>query len=1376
MSVEPFRSVLAGLGLDPTPREVAEILWLATRLPAAPSTAAADVSEPDSPQPPAAETADDTLPQPPEEKPAPVATPEVPVYAPAPAPAPGDANRPAAKPVRLAADPLLPRQLELLRALRPLKRRVPSSRVAEFDEEATLESMAQRSVRHRKGTLLPVLRPSAERWLDAVLVVDGHPTGLLLWSPLAREVHRLLIQLGAFRDVRLRYLHTRPDGSPGLSALPAPRPDRIRGTSEIHAPAGRRLVLVLTDGVAPGWQNPAVREALRQWAATGPLVVLQALPERLWSRTALPAVPARLRRAPHSAANTDLVYSGRRRGKRELPAGSIPVPVLELSPQWLKPWAQLVAGAGSPVTDAAVTLLAAEPGPAPAVTDARSPERRLQDFHATATPQAFRLLACLSAVPLTVAIMRVVQAAMLPGTPPTVLAEVLFSGLITPTATDGPTAPADAPHDFLPGVRAALLESLRAHEVDQILREVARFVERGGAVAGRVSGLLPDPTGDAELSADGLPWALLREEALLRAGLTVPPMDRAPSSTADHAEHAGHADRTVRAVPTDPAVRGADNPYRLSGIITIADFSDVHLGIDADGNRAVVKTQPRYTELGPAVFHALLRVEAEALRRMAGRFAPPLLGIDPDAEPTWLAMGYVTSVTGRAAPNLIHGPWSGNGPADDFHALSLLARRLAEALDRAHTAGIVHGNLSPHAVLVVPDTVVLISWVYAQFDGRPHPFPQYRERATGYQTPEGYPQDAPLDPSFDIYGLGAILLREATRDSVLSPYPRALSRLPSHLGGLRTLIGRCLDPDPRQRPTARQIIDELGELAASREAEWTEAPAGRRGSWQRLVAMPGLGGLQRFLERLRAETEAAEELRALGLPGAVDRVNPHLVFIGNPSTEMTTAAALVGVFCRDLGLLSRGHVVQARGSDLVGHHVGATAILMDDILEHAVGGVLFINEAHELLSQTGQFDGEATSALLGAMETEPRRTVVILAGSPERMRDLLAADQGFARRFPPENIMEFPDLDTDTLMTTLEGRIEERGLRLDEEAEERLRLAVAAMLRMNSEDFANASDTPDLADAVIQRWVYRVGASVEESVTVGDIPDDYGVHLPHPEPDPSALLAELARYVGMQPVREVLEDLTVAVRVRQALDDSGVTPPHMVFTGPPGTGKSTVARLVGRLFHDLGLLRGRHCVEVTRADLVAPHVGQTAQRVQHVVRNALDGVLFIDEAYSLGPPREGEGGFGAEAIDALVREMENRRGRLCVIVAGRPREMDAFMAANPGLASRFGTHVSFPDHDTEDLVEILRRMAAERGYVLAPGVPPRAAAWLDAVRLANPSGFENARTVRRLLDLMETYKAPRHHRAPPVDPSLPSRAEFLPEDVPEPPPTWPSPG
>lgn len=229
------------------------------------------------------------------------------------------------------------------------------------------------------------------------------------------------------------------------------------------------------------------------------------------------------------------------------------------------------------------------------------------------------------------------------------------------------------------------------------------------------------------------------------------------------------------------------------------------------------------------------------------------------------------------------------------------------------------------------------------------------------------------------------------------------------------------------------------------------------------------------------------------------------------------------------------------------------------------------------------------------------------------------------------------------------------------------------------------------------------------------------------------VLRELDSLVGLRPVKELVRELRAYVEIQQRRQALGLwNAPmalHMVFVGHPGTGKTTVARLISRLFYELGVLQKGHLIEAERADLVGEYIGHTAQRTREVIQRALGGVLFIDEAYSLA--RGGEKDFGKEAIDHLVKGMEDHRNQLLVILAGYPSEMEFFLDCNPGLRSRFPLKVEFPDYTASELMEIADRLCREREYVLSESARRRLRVMLASRGDRLPG---NGRDIRNLVE------------------------------------------
>jgi len=267
------------------------------------------------------------------------------------------------------------------------------------------------------------------------------------------------------------------------------------------------------------------------------------------------------------------------------------------------------------------------------------------------------------------------------------------------------------------------------------------------------------------------------------------------------------------------------------------------------------------------------------------------------------------------------------------------------------------------------------------------------------------------------------------------------------------------------------------------------------------------------------------------------------------------------------------------------------------------------------------------------------------------------------------------------------------------------------------------------------RLTRALGSEAEED----ELDDDVAI----PEVEIGDPQAELAALVGLAPVKEQVRRLVAEAKADRMRAEAGMPERgrsrHMVFTGNPGTAKTTVARLLARLYAQLGTLSNGHLVEASRVDLVGQYIGQTSPKVRKVFDKASGGVLFIDEAYAL-IPQDSHRDFGVEAVSTLLKLMEDRRDEGVVIVAGYPREMERFLASNPGLASRFPKTVTFDDYDDDELYAIFELIAHQHGFELGPGVEQRVRSLIPA---PHPPGFGNGRFVRNVFEEAVSIQAER---------------------------------
>ncbi|TDC91007.1 AAA family ATPase [Actinomadura sp. 7K507] len=512
-----------------------------------------------------------------------------------------------------------------------------------------------------------------------------------------------------------------------------------------------------------------------------------------------------------------------------------------------------------------------------------------------------------------------------------------------------------------------------------------------------------------------------------------------------------------------------------------------------------------------------------------------------------------------------------------------------------------------------------------------------------------------------------------------------------------------------------------------------------------LAACAGIEPAKREVDALVAEAKAARLRREAGMTA---RARPrHLVFIGNPGTGKRKVAGILGRLYAELGVLSSGHLVEVERADLLGEYASESVLRVRRAVEQAHGGVLVVRDAHALVSAAADAarGREVLDVLVTGVQAHSEDLVVVLTGPEAELNGLLKSHPGLAAFFP--RTVRFPDLTEDELVEVFAAKAADAGFELAAGVLQKVRGLAEAAPRERG--FGNARAMINLLDRAVAMQGRRVLADgiVDETESLDEILlEDVPETLTRARDDvPGDPLAEIDRLIGLADIKREVSSLVAEVRAEQLRRDAKLSPAspsrHMVFMGNPGTAKTTIARLIAAVYARLGLLSSGHLVEVTRADLVAEFVGQTAPRVRGAVERALGGVLFVDEAYALSSSGGDRRDFGHEAIAELLRLMEEHRGDLVVIVAGYDAEMEGFLKANPGLRSRFPKVLRFPDYSDDELVTIFESMAAEAGFALASGT-------LDAVRrlvAAQPRGssFGNARLVRNLLEAAISRQARR---------------------------------
>ncbi len=510
-------------------------------------------------------------------------------------------------------------------------------------------------------------------------------------------------------------------------------------------------------------------------------------------------------------------------------------------------------------------------------------------------------------------------------------------------------------------------------------------------------------------------------------------------------------------------------------------------------------------------------------------------------------------------------------------------------------------------------------------------------------------------------------------------------------------------------------------------------PRSEKEIWDDLRNIIGLDTVKNEVRRIIDEIHLAQEEQG---PEAKVTIRDHYVFTGNPGTGKTTVSRKFAEILAAVGALPKGQFIEMDASKLIGQYMGDTEKNVRDAVDRAMGGILFIDEAYGLAN--GQYGQDAINTLVPLLENHKGEFVCIVAGYKREMNDFMNSNTGLASRF--NKPIDFPDYKPEELEKIFLLNADKAGFALTDDAKEKLHIPMERMYNRRTEQFGNGRDVRNFFDRAVERRGQRIksmdaAARKNEGrlLTYEDIVGEDETK----EISVNDILAQLDDLVGLDGVKRFLKlQAANIVQEQRKAQRKGSLPfvpkDHYMFLGNPGTGKTTVARMMGKILKSLGILATDEVIEVGRKQLVGRFQGDTAPMTTDAVMRAMGGILFIDEAYTLV---NGEGDtFGRECVDTLVPLLENNKGKFVCIVAGYTEAMKSFLSANDGLQSRFSKKIFFDDYTPEQLMEIFRRIATKNEFTLDAEADARAQEVFNEMYATRNSKFGNARDVGNLFE------------------------------------------